>query len=53
MNIGQVIGPFIGSAIATDLGYRSVFYVTSLIVFINFVWSLINFRKYLKVKEIV
>ena len=53
MNIGQVIGPFIGSAIATDLGYRSFFYVTSLIVFINFVWSLINFRKYLKVKEIV
>lgn len=53
MNIGQVIGPFIGSTIATDLGYRSVFYVTSLIVFINFVWSLINFRKYLKVKEIV
>lgn len=53
MNMGQVIGPFIGSAIATDLGYRSVFYVTSLIVFINFVWSLINFRKYLKVKEIV
>lgn len=53
MNIGQVIEPFIGSAIATDLGYRSVFYVTSLIVFINFVWSLINFRKYLKVKEIV
>ena len=53
MNIGQVIGPFIGSAIATDLGYRSVFYVTSLIVFINFVWSLINFRKYLKVKESV
>lgn len=53
MNMGQVIGPFIGSAIATDLGYRSVFYVTSLIVFVNFVWSLINFRKYLKVKEIV
>lgn len=53
MDIGQVIGPFIGSAIAIDLGYRSVFYVTSLIVFINFVWSLINFRKYLKVKEIV
>lgn len=53
MNIGQVIGPFIGSAIATGLGYRSFFYVTSLIVFVNFVWSLINFRKYLKVKEIV
>ncbi len=53
MNMGQVIGPFVGSAIATGLGYRSVFYVTSLIVFVNFVWSLINFRKYLKVKEIV
>ena len=47
MNMGQVIGPFIGSAIATDLGYRLVFYVTSLIVFVIFVWSLINFRKYL------
>lgn len=53
MNMGQVIGPFIGSAIATGMGYRSVFYVTSLIVFVNFVWSFINFRKYLKVKEIV
>ena len=53
MNMGQVIGPFIGSEIATGLGYRSIFYVTSLIVFVNFVWSLINFRKYLKVKEIV
>ncbi|WP_204983912.1 multidrug efflux MFS transporter [Streptococcus equinus] len=52
MNIGQVVGPFVGSAIATGMGYRSVFYVTSLIVFVNFVWSLINFRKYLKVKEI-
>jgi DHA1 family multidrug resistance protein-like MFS transporter len=49
MNIGQVVGPFVGSAIATGMGYRSVFYVTSLIVFVNFVWSLINFRKYLKV----
>ncbi|SEI44380.1 Predicted arabinose efflux permease, MFS family [Streptococcus sp. 45] len=52
MNIGQVVGPFVGSAIATGMGYRSVFYVTSMIVFVNFVWSLINFRKYLKVKEI-
>ncbi|MGT2959719.1 multidrug efflux MFS transporter [Streptococcus caballi] len=52
-NIGQVLGPFIGSAVATSLGYRSVFYVTSLIVFTNFVWSFTNFRKYLNVKEIV
>ena len=51
--LGQVIGPFIGSAVATGLGYRSVFYVTSLIVLANFVWSLITFRKYLTVKEIV
>ncbi|MBJ7540410.1 multidrug efflux MFS transporter [Streptococcus sp. SL1232] len=53
MNIGQVLGPFVGSAVATGMGYRSVFYVTSLIVFVNFAWSFINFRKYLKVKEIV
>ncbi len=52
-NFGQVLGPFIGSAVATHLGYRSVFFVTCAIVFINFVWSFINFRKYLRVKEIV
>ncbi|MCI7677582.1 MAG: multidrug efflux MFS transporter [Streptococcus orisratti] len=52
-NFGQVVGPFVGSAVATGMGYRSVFYMTSLIVFINFVWSMINFRKYVKVKEIV
>ncbi|MDT2748253.1 multidrug efflux MFS transporter [Streptococcus parauberis] len=52
-NLGQVIGPFIGSNVAIILGYRSVFYVTSLIVLINFLWSLINFRKYLKIKDIV
>ena len=51
--MGQVVGPFIGSAVAVQLGYRWVFYVTSLIVLTNFVWSLIIFRKYLKVKEIV
>ena len=52
-NFGQVVGPFVGSAVATGMGYRSVFYMTSLIVFINFVCSMINFRKYVKVKEIV
>ncbi|HEQ9097444.1 TPA: multidrug efflux MFS transporter [Streptococcus pyogenes] len=52
-NLGQVIGPFIGSNVAVVLGYRSVFYVTSLIVFVNLIWSLIIFRKYIKVKDIV
>ncbi|WP_366515774.1 multidrug efflux MFS transporter [Streptococcus gallinaceus] len=51
--MGQVAGPFVGSMVATHLGYRMVFYVTAMIVFVNFSWSLINFRKYLKVKEIV
>ena len=52
-NFGQVLGPFIGSAVATGLGYQSVFYVTSVIVLANFIWSFTSFRKYLKVKEIV
>ncbi|EFQ57889.1 multidrug efflux MFS transporter [Streptococcus downei] len=50
--MGQVIGPFIGSSVAALLGYHWVFYATSLIVFVNFSWSFINFRHYLKVKEI-
>ncbi|WP_303952653.1 multidrug efflux MFS transporter [Streptococcus vestibularis] len=50
--IGQVLGPFVGSAVATGLGYRWVFFVTAMIVFGNFVWSLIIFRKLLGVKNI-
>ena len=50
--MGQVIGPFVGSSVAALLGYHWVFYATSIIVFINFSWSFINFRHYLKVKEI-
>ncbi len=50
--IGQVLGPFVGSAVATGLGYRWVFFVTAAIVFGNFVWSLIIFRKSLGVKNI-
>lgn len=53
MNIGQVIGPFIGSNVAILLGYRSVFFVTSAIVLVNLVWCFINFRKFIKVKDIV
>ncbi len=51
-NFGQVIGPFVGSAVAAGIGYQSMFYVTSAIVFFNFIWSLINFRHYLRKKEI-
>ena len=50
--IGQVLGPFVGSAVATGLGYRWVFFVTAMIVSGNFVWSLIIFRKSLGVKNI-
>ena len=50
--IGQVLGPFVGSAVATGLGYRWVFFVTAAIVFGNFVCSLIIFRKSLGVKNI-
>ncbi|MGT2836832.1 multidrug efflux MFS transporter [Streptococcus macacae] len=49
---GQVAGPFVGSAVATGLGYRWTFFVTAGIVFINFTWSVIIFRKYLGAKEI-
>ncbi|MGT2801257.1 multidrug efflux MFS transporter [Streptococcus henryi] len=52
-NFGQVIGPFVGSAVATGLGYRSVFYTTSFIVFTNLLWSFITLKKYIRVKEIV
>lgn len=51
-NVGQVVGPFIGSSVAAGLGYSWVFYATAMIVGTNFLWSLINFRHYLKVKEI-
>ncbi|MBM7642326.1 MFS family permease [Streptococcus loxodontisalivarius] len=51
--LGQVVGPFVGSAVATGLGYRWVFFVTSAIVFSNFVWSFLNFRRFIKVRDIV
>lgn len=51
-NFGQVIGPFVGSTAATLLGFRWVFYVTGGIVFINFIWSLFNFKNYIRSREI-
>lgn len=51
-NFGQVIGPFVGSTVASMMGYRWVFYITSVIVLINFFLCLINFKKYLRSREI-
>lgn len=50
--MGSVLGPMLGSSVAAYLGYRWVFYATSCLVAINLIWSFVNFRKYLKVKEI-
>ncbi|MGX7232677.1 multidrug efflux MFS transporter [Enterococcus italicus] len=44
-NFGQVIGPMIGSTVAYHMGYRSVFWVTSIFVAVNICLSLLNFRK--------
>lgn len=52
MYIGSVLGPMLGSAVATYLGYRWVFYVTSSLVLVNLIWSFFNFRNYLKVRDI-
>ena len=51
-NFGQVIGPFVGSTVASMMGYRWVFYITSVIVLVNFFLCLINFKKYLRSREI-
>ena len=52
-NLGSVIGPMLGSSVAAHLGYHWVFYLSSSLVALNLVWSTINFRKYVKVREIV
>ncbi|HFI0106554.1 TPA: multidrug efflux MFS transporter [Streptococcus suis] len=51
-NMGSVIGPMLGSSVAGQLGYDWVFYLSSGLVLFNLVWSVINFRNYLKVREI-
>ncbi|MFS1663182.1 MFS transporter [Streptococcus sp. zg-JUN1979] len=50
--LGQVLGPMVGSSVANGFGYRSVFFVTAAIVCCNLIWSLLNFRHYLTVREI-
>ena len=51
--MGSVLGPIFGSSVAAYLGYPWVFYMTAGLVLINLIWSLMIFRNYVKVKEIV
>ena len=51
-NLGSVVGPIMGSAVAAQMGYDWVFYLSSGLVLFNLIWSLTNFRNYLKVRDI-
>ncbi|HFU4366433.1 TPA: multidrug efflux MFS transporter [Streptococcus suis] len=51
-NLGSVVGPMMGSAAAAHMGYDWVFYLSSGLVLFNLIWSLTNFRNYLKVRDI-
>lgn len=51
-NLGSVVGPMLGSAVATGMGYEWVFYLASGLVLLNFSWSFVNFKNYLKVRDI-
>ncbi|MBY5001387.1 multidrug efflux MFS transporter [Streptococcus suis] len=51
-NLGSVVGPMMGSAVATHMGYDWVFYLSSGLVLFNLIWSLTNFRNYLKVRDV-
>lgn len=51
-SLGSVVGPMLGSAVATGMGYEWVFYLASGLVLLNFSWSFVNFKNYLKVRDI-
>lgn len=51
-NLGSVVGPMMGSAVAAQMGYDWVFYLSSGLVLFNLIWSLTNFRNYLKVRDV-
>ncbi|MCP8328622.1 multidrug efflux MFS transporter [Streptococcus suis] len=51
-NLGSVVGPMIGSAVAAHMGYDWVFYLSCGLVLFNLIWSLTNFRNYLKVRDV-
>ncbi|MGX7073938.1 multidrug efflux MFS transporter [Falseniella ignava] len=50
--LGGVIGPMVGSAVAGQFGYHSVFYATASCVALSCLFNLSQFRSLLKVKEI-
>ncbi|HEL1779710.1 TPA: multidrug efflux MFS transporter [Streptococcus suis] len=51
-NLGSVVSPMMGSAVAAHMGYDWVFYLSSGLVLFNLIWSLTNFRNYLKVRDV-
>ncbi|HEL2217845.1 TPA: multidrug efflux MFS transporter [Streptococcus suis] len=51
-NLGSVVGPMMGSAVAAHMSYDWVFYLSSGLVLFNLIWSLTNFRNYLKVRDV-
>ncbi|HEM2556128.1 TPA: multidrug efflux MFS transporter [Streptococcus suis] len=51
-NLGSVVGPMMGSAVTAHMGYDWVFYLSSGLVLFNLIWSLTNFRNYLKVRDV-
>ncbi|WP_105143107.1 multidrug efflux MFS transporter [Streptococcus suis] len=51
-NLGSVVGPMMGSAVVAHMGYDWVFYLSSGLVLFNLIWSLTNFRNYLKVRDV-
>ena len=51
-NLGSVVGPMMGSAVAARMGYDWVFYLSTGLVLFNLIWSMTNFRNYLKVRDI-
>lgn len=50
-NLGQVMGPLVGSTVANGYGYRSVFVATSLLITANIVLTFFNFRGELALKN--
>lgn len=43
-NMGQVMGPLVGSTVAMAFSYRAVFIVTGMFIFFNLLVSYVNFR---------
>lgn len=50
-NLGQVMGPLVGSVVANGYGYRSVFVATSVLIVSNIILTFFNFRGELALKN--